>query len=265
MGRQRTINDSNFWRSPKLLNCTTNDKVALLHLLTAPDSNITGVYPIIPRIAGAEVGWTADEWLHVIERLQENTLVKYDAERLIVWVCIWWDHHTATQVTGLKLRARTLQEIQRIPNQWQSEFLTDFRRRLSQDQQRWLDDSVRGTSAAYSGEPSANGYGTDTVSGNFLSNSTNQPKQIKESTTPCSSETKINLSDIDASYHDDVRSAIFKAAGDGELRHDPQTIVDTVARRLKSKSTKRIESVYGYVLSIAARKKLDSRSQGVEQ
>jgi hypothetical protein len=53
MSRQRTIRDQNFWRSPRLLNCTTEDKVALLHLLTAPDSNITGVYPLVPRIAGA--------------------------------------------------------------------------------------------------------------------------------------------------------------------------------------------------------------------
>lgn len=81
MGRQRTIRDQNFWRSPRLLNCTTEDKVALLHLLTAPDSNITGVYPLVPRIAGAELGWTADQWLQVIHRLQDEDLVRYDTNR----------------------------------------------------------------------------------------------------------------------------------------------------------------------------------------
>ena len=44
MGRQRTINDQNFWHSTQLINCTTEDKVALLHLLTGPVSNIIGVY-----------------------------------------------------------------------------------------------------------------------------------------------------------------------------------------------------------------------------
>ena len=56
MGRQRTINDQNFWSSPRLYTCTTEDKVALLHLLTCPMSNIVGAYAIVPRIAGAEIG-----------------------------------------------------------------------------------------------------------------------------------------------------------------------------------------------------------------
>lgn len=60
MGRQRTIRDQNFWRSPRLLNCTTEDKVALLHLLTVSDSNITGVYHRVSHIAGAEIGWTSE-------------------------------------------------------------------------------------------------------------------------------------------------------------------------------------------------------------
>ncbi len=57
MGRQRTIRDQNFWRSPRLLNCTTEDKVALLHLLTAPDINITGVYPL-DTVSDDVIGFT---------------------------------------------------------------------------------------------------------------------------------------------------------------------------------------------------------------
>lgn len=143
VGRQRTIRDQNFWRSPRLLNCTTEDKFALLHLLTAPDSNITGVYPLVPRIAGAEIGWTAEQWLQVIHRLQDEGLARYDHVRYVVWVRIWWDHHTATQVTGPKLRARALEEIRRIPSEWLDDFLRDFKERLTVDQQRWINEALR--------------------------------------------------------------------------------------------------------------------------
>ncbi len=46
MGRQRTINDQNFWHAPRLEGCTSEDKFALIHLLTGPKSNITGVYTL---------------------------------------------------------------------------------------------------------------------------------------------------------------------------------------------------------------------------
>lgn len=111
MGRQRTINDQNFWHSPKPFTCTTQDKVALLHLLAGPVSNIIGVYSIRPRITEAEIGWRADQWLQVIVRLQEADLGRFDRQEMVVWVCVWWDQHNASQVMGPKLRARTRQEV----------------------------------------------------------------------------------------------------------------------------------------------------------
>jgi len=44
MGRQRTIDDTNFWRSPRVADCSQEDKATLLYLLTSPSSNIIGVY-----------------------------------------------------------------------------------------------------------------------------------------------------------------------------------------------------------------------------
>lgn len=184
MGRQRTINDQNFWHSPKLFNCTTEDKVALLHLLTGPVSNIIGVYSILPRIAGAEIGWTADQWLQVIGRLQEAGLARFDRQKMVVWVCVWWDHHNASQVAGPKLRARTRQEILNVPPEWQEDFVTDLKSQLSnREQQAWIDKVMQRFDDDTSGIP--DGYGIDTVSESVVDNTNYQPKQkqLKETTT----------------------------------------------------------------------------------
>ena len=57
------------WHSPLLRQCLTEDKTALLHLLTSPGHNIIGAYAL-PRIAAAEIGWSQDRWLQVVERLR---------------------------------------------------------------------------------------------------------------------------------------------------------------------------------------------------
>lgn len=58
MGRQRTINDVAFWRSPKMAGRTQEDRALLTYLLTGPFSNIIGVYQIVPRIAASEMDGT---------------------------------------------------------------------------------------------------------------------------------------------------------------------------------------------------------------
>lgn len=75
--------------------------------------------------------------------LQDEGLARYDHVRYVVWVRIWWDHHTTTQVTGPKLRTRALEEIRRIPSEWLDDFLRDFKERLTVDQQRWINEALR--------------------------------------------------------------------------------------------------------------------------
>jgi len=239
MGRQRTIRDQNFWRSPRLLNCTTEDKVALLHLLTAPDSNITGVYPLVPRIAGAEIGWTADQWLQVIHRLQDEGLARYDHVRYVVWVRIWWDHHTATQVTGPKLRARAFEEIRRIPSEWLDDFLRDFKERLTVDQQRWINEALRPPSDPGLEQISIpHGCGIDTVSDQVRHNTKPQPQPLTETQTSYFASNKLNMSGIPAEHRTDVHRAIVKAMTSGKLRFGPQLVVNAMAESYRSASGK---------------------------
>lgn len=245
MGRQRTIRDQAFWRSPRLLNCSTEDKVALLHLLTAPDSNITGVYPLVPRIAGAEIGWTAEQWLQVMHRLQDEGLANYDLVKYVVWVRIWWDHHSATQVTGPKLRARAVEEIRRIPSDWLDDFLRDFNNRLDDGQQRLISDALLPRSNPAVEDVSVpKACGIDTVSDQGQHNSKPQPQpQPQPQPSPETKTTNLSSSEVDMSgipteHRTDVHRGIVKARTTGKLRNGVQIVVNAMAEKYRSESGK---------------------------
>lgn len=130
MGRQRTINDAEFWRSPRIADRTQEDKASLLYLLTSPYSNIIGIYSIVPRIAAAEMGWTAEQLIATLKRLESIPLVRYDDSSGYVWVTNWWDHNSAKMAVATTLRAKTYAQIDEIPPQWRTEFLSDFLMRI---------------------------------------------------------------------------------------------------------------------------------------
>ena len=131
MGRQRTVNDAEFWRSPRVADRTQEDKATLLYLLTSPYSNIIGVYQIVPRIAAAEMGWTADQLVTILKRLVESKLIFYDPKSGFVWVKIWWDHNSAKMAVATTLRSNTLKQIDNIPIDWRDKYLEDFLPRLA--------------------------------------------------------------------------------------------------------------------------------------
>ncbi|MDY7545505.1 hypothetical protein QN360_09145 [Glaciimonas sp. CA11.2] len=131
MGRQRTINDTEFWRSPKMAGRTQEDRAVLFYLLTGPYSNIIGVYPIVPRIAASEMGWDSDSQLvPVLKRLAEAKFIEFDPESGFVWVHVWWDHNSAKMAVATTLRQNTFEQISQIPDEWRDDFVTDFVTRL---------------------------------------------------------------------------------------------------------------------------------------
>jgi hypothetical protein len=106
------------------------DKATLLYLLTSPYSNIIGVYQIVPRIAAAEMGWTADQLLTILKRLNDSNIALFDVESGFVWVKNWWDHNSAKMAVATTLRSKTLSQIDAVPASWRDEFLPDFLNRL---------------------------------------------------------------------------------------------------------------------------------------
>lgn len=143
MGRQRTINDAEFWRSPRVADRSQEDKATLLYLLTSPYSNIIGVYQIVPRIAAAEMGWTADQLLTILKRLNSSDIALFDAESGFVWVKNWWDHNSAKMAIATTLRSKTLAQIGAMPASWRDEFLEDFLYRLPSNDSREPGDDLR--------------------------------------------------------------------------------------------------------------------------
>ena len=236
MSRQRTINDQGFWRSPRLQVCTTEDKIALLHLLSCPDSNIVGAYALVPRIASAELGWSAEQWLQVIDRLQSIDLTWFDAEHMFIWIRIWWDHHHAGQSMGQKLRNRTLADIRRIPEPWLQSFLNDFRPRLPVEYREILD---REFNLQRTGDTSeiAYGYGIDTSSNFSLGNSNS--KNITITPTLASPFLPVDISAIPIKHQQELARVLEGAQKAGRTATDLEGIVETLVRQFQSSSRPR--------------------------
>ena len=120
--RQRTISDD-FWRDSQIWGLSQEDTATLLYLLTSPSSNIIGCYRLVWRIAAAEMGWTADQMLVVIKRLQEKELIEY-TDSGWVWVKIWWRHNSAAVAISpkSKLISHARKQFADIPRDWLAAF-----------------------------------------------------------------------------------------------------------------------------------------------
>lgn len=119
--RQRTICDF-FWRDPQISDLSQEDKATLLYLLTSPSSNIIGIYQVVPRIAAAEMGWTADQFMVVLQRLQLKGLVDFTNIGW-VWIKIWWKHNSAAGAFSPKLIKNSRGQFDAMPAEWKEEFL----------------------------------------------------------------------------------------------------------------------------------------------
>ncbi|MWV15212.1 hypothetical protein F3I16_04050 [Pseudomonas sp. L-22-4S-12] len=136
MSRQRTINDSAFWRSPKMAGRTQEDRATLTYLLTCPFSNIIGAYQIVPRIAASEMGWdTESQFMPILRRLQEAGFIEYEAEASFVWVHIWWDHNYPLMALAPKLRQKTFSQIRELPEKWRPLYIEDLLERLPSNEE----------------------------------------------------------------------------------------------------------------------------------
>ncbi|WP_167146932.1 hypothetical protein [Pseudomonas sp. OTU750018] len=134
MSRQRTINDSAFWRSAKMAGRTQEDRATLTYLLTCPFSNIIGAYQIVPRIAASEMGWdTESQFLPILHRLQDSGFIQYDSNHSYIWVHIWWDHNYPRMALGPTLRQKTFNQIRELPEHWRELYIEDLIQRFPEN------------------------------------------------------------------------------------------------------------------------------------
>lgn len=121
MGRQRTIDDAEFWRSLLLANCSHEEKSVLQYLLTSPFSNIIGVYPIVLRIATSEMGWDTNQLLLVLERLVKLKLISFDEQTGFIWVRIWWYHNRLKAAFDGNVKKMAYSQLRKVPDRWLTE------------------------------------------------------------------------------------------------------------------------------------------------
>jgi len=122
--RQRTISDF-FWCDPSICDLSQEDKATLLYFLTSPHSNIIGVYQIVWMIAAAETGWTKDQLVVVVKRLQEKGLIGFNQAGWI-WVKIWWNHNSPAGAFSPKLIQSAKKQCAAMPSEWLGDFLNSL-------------------------------------------------------------------------------------------------------------------------------------------
>jgi hypothetical protein len=229
MGRQRTINDAAFWRSPRIADRTQEDKATLLYLLTSPYSNIIGVYAIVPRIAAAEMGWTAEQLLAILKRLGSAELVRFEDSSGFVWVQNWWDHNSAKMAVATTLRAKTYSQIDEIPPEWRTEFLSEFLMRIPAGESNTSGSkmSLRDTVAA---DMVRCGYrvpipyrqATDSPAGNTTNN-------INSNSNNYGGDQPLEFPMLDASVQEQLAAVISRLPS--EMRQD---VLDEIAAKLRA-------------------------------
>lgn len=113
--RYRPICPQQAWRSQLAHSLTSVERFGELYLLTNPAANAIGCYPLIPRIAAAEIGMSADEMQNVISRLEEMSVAILRDGHILVRT--WFLHSTwESTLTGNVLKT-ALADIRRMPPQ----------------------------------------------------------------------------------------------------------------------------------------------------
>jgi hypothetical protein len=230
MGRQRTINDAEFWRAPRIADRTQEDKATLLYLLTSPYSNIIGIYPIVPRIAAAEMGWTSEQFLPILKRLANYDLVQFEEPSGFVWVRNWWDHNSAKMTVATTLREKTYSQIAAIPAEWRAAFLSDFLMRIPVDEKNSLGTKVDLRNIVIR-DMSNRGYGvsipylqaTDSPGGNTTDNKNSNHNNYSNPDLP------LEYPILEAGVHEQLAAIISRLPS--EIRQD---VLDEIAAKLRS-------------------------------
>lgn len=76
MAKQRYI-DTHFWRDSFISSLDPSEKLAFIHLLTNPDTTLSGIYELNIRIMAVETGIDVEMCKKIIARFQEQKKVWY--------------------------------------------------------------------------------------------------------------------------------------------------------------------------------------------
>lgn len=115
--RYRPICPQQAWRSQLAHSLTSVERFGEIYLLTNPAANSIGCYPLIPRIAAAEIGMSAEEMQNVICRLEEMSVAILRDGHILVKT--WFLHSTWESTLQGNVLKTAKSDIKRMPESLQ--------------------------------------------------------------------------------------------------------------------------------------------------
>ena len=78
----KRVVSTDFWEDEKVINLfTPEDKLFMLYLLTNPHTTQLGIYKLVPKIAGFELGYSTESVVSLLDRFENRyKIIKYSPE-----------------------------------------------------------------------------------------------------------------------------------------------------------------------------------------
>ncbi|WP_321854369.1 hypothetical protein [Paraburkholderia tropica] len=121
MAKYRRISPVQAWRSSISCDLTISERFGEYYTLTSPFTNTIGCYPIVPRIAAAEMGLSVDEFTNVLSRLGDRRIVVFQDGWLLVRTWFLHNQWEATFVGNVAKAVR--REAASLPSALHDEWL----------------------------------------------------------------------------------------------------------------------------------------------
>lgn len=110
--RYRTVSPSFFWDSgARGLN--RDEMLAALYLLTSPQTNRIGLYPLSIAMAAEQLHMTIDEFVECLRKVCESLHWQHDPQSTLLYIPTWWKWHHPENPSVMAGNLKDLVELHR--------------------------------------------------------------------------------------------------------------------------------------------------------
>lgn len=113
MARYRPISPEQAWRSTRSAQLNMAERYGEFYLLTSPFSNAIGCYRIVERIAAAEIGLSLDQFLDMLNRLQNRGIAVFENGYILVRT--WFLHNTWESALQGNVAKAAIRDVAELP------------------------------------------------------------------------------------------------------------------------------------------------------
>jgi hypothetical protein len=115
MARYRPISPEQTWRSADSCDLTISERYGELYLLTSPFTNTIGCYRVVSRIAAAEMGLSQEEFINVVQRLQDRGVIVCVDDFILVRT--WFRHNSWEATFSGNVAKAAAKELASLPDE----------------------------------------------------------------------------------------------------------------------------------------------------